>query len=140
MISETSVEVRYAETDQMGVVYHANYVTWLDIARGKFFSDAGFSIVECENAGVIFPVRNVDVTYLKPCKFGETITIKTKIKQYRDISTVYTHEIIGGDGVLRAKAQTSVVCVDSSTFKAVKLSKHAPSVHAGYLKISRGEQ
>ncbi len=139
MISEVNIDVRYAETDKMGVVYHANYVVWLDIARNKFFADAGFTTNECEEAGVIFPVRNVDVTYLSPCRFGETVTVFTKIKEYRDVLTTYSHEIRGADGSLRATAVTGVVCVRSDSFKPVKFSKYVKEAHEKYLMLSGGK-
>ena len=56
LISETNIEVRYAETDQMGVVYHANYLVWMEIGRTKLIEDLGFKYAEMEKDGILAPV------------------------------------------------------------------------------------
>ncbi|MCA9724830.1 MAG: hypothetical protein KC452_06005, partial [Kurthia sp.] len=62
-ISEKEIEIRYAETDQMGVVYHANYVIWLEMGRTQLIKDLGFSVTELEDAGYVSPVMNVNISY-----------------------------------------------------------------------------
>lgn len=134
MIATKKIEIRYSETDQMGIVYHAHYVVWCELGRSQFFSDMGFNMVELEHRGLLFPIRDVHLTYLKPCKYGEEVTIYTWVKEYNDIKTIYEHEIKVGDE-LRAKGTTTVVSVKKDGFKLVKLSKLAPEVHQRYIEL-----
>ena len=72
LISEKKIEVRYAETDQMGVVYHANYLVWMEIGRTNLIEDLGFKYAEMENDGILAPVIDVNISYKQPMKYGET--------------------------------------------------------------------
>ena len=69
----TEIEVRYAETDKMGVVYHANYLVWLEIARTKFLENLGFPYVEFEKLGYISPVVSCNLHYGLSCTYGDTV-------------------------------------------------------------------
>jgi acyl-CoA thioester hydrolase len=134
MISKKEIEVRYNETDQMGIVYHANYVIWCELGRTQFLADAGFAYYELEDRNLLFPIREVHLEYLKPCKFGENITVHTQVKEFNSIKTTYYHEIKCGDE-LRVKGTTTVVCVNKDTFRLTKIDKHAPDVYKAYQKI-----
>lgn len=135
MKSIKEIEVRYGETDQMGVVYHANYVVWLDLARTKFYSDLGFSIVDSEEAGVLYPVRDVNIKYLSPAKYGEKIFVETEIKEVSKIKFVYKHKVYNDLGEIKIKAETTVVCVDKDNFKLLKIDKALPEVYSKYLEL-----
>ena len=63
LVSKKEIEVRYAETDQMGVVYHANYLVWMEIGRTQFISDLGFSYAQMERDGVLSPVIDIQASY-----------------------------------------------------------------------------
>ncbi len=69
--SEIDVEVRYAETDQMGVVHHANYVIWFELARTSLCSLSGFHYAEIEALGYLLMVTGVEVRYHRPARYGE---------------------------------------------------------------------
>src|SRR5699024_6918057 len=76
-INETSIEVRYAETDQMGVVYNANYLIWFEIGLTKLIEQLEFQYEEMEKDNIISPVIDVKVQYKKPAIYGDTVTILT---------------------------------------------------------------
>lgn len=63
--SMTQIESRYSETDQMGVIYHGNYPTWFEVARTDYISKLGFSYKAMEDSGVISPVVDLDIKYIK---------------------------------------------------------------------------
>ncbi len=132
MISKKSIEIRYAETDQMGVVYHANYLVWFDLARTKFFQDAGFDHAQIEKDGIMFPVHNIDITYKSPCRYGETVSVFTSIEKFNDYTTIYKHVIKGSDDSVRAIGKSTMAHCDKSTFKLIKASKLLPNVYAKY--------
>ena len=74
------VTVRYAETDQMGVVYHANYLVWMEVARTELCKAAGFAYSEMEADGVLLAVSEAGCRYLRATKYGEEIDITATIK------------------------------------------------------------
>lgn len=79
--SETHIRVRYAETDQMGVVYHSNYFPYFEVARAESIRQMGFTYADMENMGVIMPVVDVHCRYLRPAKYDDMLTIKTTLKE-----------------------------------------------------------
>ena len=81
LTSETKVRVRYAETDQMGVVYHSNYFPYFEVARVESFRQLGVSYAEIEKMGVIMPVVDVHARYLRPALYDDLLTIKTSLKE-----------------------------------------------------------
>ena len=73
--SEIDVEVRYAETDQMGVVHHANYVVWFELARTRLCSLTGFHYAGIEEMGYFLMVTGVEVRYHRPARYGDTVQV-----------------------------------------------------------------
>ena len=80
-ISETQIRVRYAETDQMGVVYHSNYFPYFESARAESIRQLGFTYADMERLGVIMPVVDVHCRYLKPALYDDLLTIKTTLRE-----------------------------------------------------------
>lgn len=81
LTSETKIRVRYAETDQMGVVYHSNYFPYFEVARVESFRQLGMSYAEIEKMEVIMPVVDVHARYLRPALYDDLLTIKTSLKE-----------------------------------------------------------
>ena len=79
--SETQVRVRYAETDQMGVVYHSNYFLYFEVARAESIRQLGFTYADMEKMGIIMPVVDVHVKYLRPALYDDLLSIKTYLKE-----------------------------------------------------------
>lgn len=77
--AETQVRVRYAETDQMSYVYYGNYAMYFEVARVEALRSIGFSYSQMEREGVMMPVLESHFRYLKPGKYDELLTIKTKL-------------------------------------------------------------
>ena len=72
---ETEIEVRYAETDQMGVVHHANYVVWFELARTRLCAPSGFHYADIEKMGYLLMVTGVEVSYRRPARYGDTVEV-----------------------------------------------------------------
>jgi acyl-CoA thioester hydrolase len=130
--SETEIEVRYAETDQMGVVYHANYLIWFEIGRSKLVEQLGFRYMDIEEQGYISPVVDVTVSYKKPVHYGERVTITTWIESYNSIRTVYGYHIFNQHGELCVDGLSSHVVVNKKDFRPISLRKVFPDWHAAY--------
>lgn len=77
----TQVRVRYAETDQMGVVYHSNYFPYFESARAESIRELGFTYADMEKMGVIMPVVDVHCRYLRPALYDDLLSIKTTLKE-----------------------------------------------------------
>ncbi len=74
--AETRLQVRYAETDQMGVVYYANYLVWMEVARGELCKACGFDYCDMERDGVLMAVAEVNCRYKFPARYADEVTIK----------------------------------------------------------------
>ncbi|MDF2699439.1 MAG: fcbC [Haloplasmataceae bacterium] len=135
MLSNTEIVVRYNETDQMGVVYHANYLVWLEMGRTKFLADIGFNYADIEKHGLLFPVREINIEYLIPCRYGETVFVETSVKDFSSVKTVYQHTIKNTNNEIKAKAISTVVCVSKDTFKLTRIEKVLPDVYQAYKNL-----
>src|SRR5690606_24046635 len=93
-VSEKQIEIRYAETDQMGVVYHANYLVWMEIGRTKLISDLGYNYAGLEEQGYLAPVLDVSVQYKKAMRYGQVATVRTWIESHSKLRTTYGYEIL----------------------------------------------
>ncbi|WP_416150654.1 acyl-CoA thioesterase [Salipaludibacillus sp. HK11] len=137
LVATTDVAVRYAETDQMGVVYHANYLVWCEIGRTKLIDELGFSYADMEKTGALSPVTSVQLNYHFPAKYGETVTINTWIELYTGLRITYGYEIFNADGKLCVSGTSGHVCVDAKTFRPLKIKKHFPDWHEAYQKHAK---
>ncbi len=90
----TSLQVRYAETDQMGVVYHANYLVWFEIGRTDFCRKHGFAYREMEQKeGLYIMVAEVRCRYKSPARYDDQILIRTHLKEIRRRVLIFAYEL-----------------------------------------------
>ena len=85
-VVETALRVRYAETDAMGIVHHANYLVWFEAGRGDYFRHLGVSYEEVEERGYLLPLSEAYVRYAAPAHYGEMILVRTWIQETRSRS------------------------------------------------------
>lgn len=137
IISTREIEVRYAETDQMGVVYHANYLVWMELGRTQLIKDIGFNYAEMEKDGIISPVLDIQASYKKPLRYGDTATIKTWVEEYDGIRSVYKYEIFSGNGELALTGSSKHVCVKKDSFRPISLKRSFPDWHEAYLQAMK---
>lgn len=131
-IVRTPIEVRYQETDQMGVVYHANYLIWFEIGRTKFIEHLGFRYADMEKNGVVSPVIDAQISFKKPVRYGEKTFVETWIEKYDGIRTVYGYNIINKDGDSAVSGTTEHVIVRKDTFRPLSLRRAFPDWHKAY--------
>jgi acyl-CoA thioester hydrolase len=79
--STTNVRVRYAETDQMNVVYHGNYAQYFEVGRAEGIRSLGFTYKDMEAMGVVMPIVELHSKYLRPAHYDDLLTIKTMLKE-----------------------------------------------------------
>lgn len=135
-ISEKEIEIRYAETDQMGVVYHANYVIWLEMGRTQLIKDLGFSVTELEDSGYVSPVMNVNISYKAALRYGKPAKIRTWVKTQDRLRTVYGYEILHEDGTVAATATTEHIVVKKDSFRPISMMKIDSAWYERYLEIA----
>jgi acyl-CoA thioester hydrolase len=114
-ISETRVRVNYSETDQMGVVYHARYLVWLDVARCEHLRLAGMTYRELELSGLRLAVSEVAIRYRQPARYDDVVRIRCWVREVasRRVDFGYAVEH-ADDGRLLATASTSLLALDRS--------------------------
>jgi acyl-CoA thioester hydrolase len=113
-ISETLVRVNYSETDQMGVVYHARYLVWLDIARTEHLRRSGMSYRELEATGLRLAVSEVTVRYRQPARYDDPIRIRCWIRDAASRRVEFGYAIEHADeNRLLATASTSLIALDT---------------------------
>ncbi|MGE7604847.1 acyl-CoA thioesterase [Peribacillus sp. NPDC097675] len=134
LIAENEIEVRYAETDQMGVVYHANYFVWMELGRTKLINDLGFRYADMEAENILSPVMDIQASYKIPVRYGDKVLIKTWIEEYDGLRVVYGYEILNHDNKVAATGQSMHVCVKKENFKPVSIRRLFPAWHAAYEK------
>ncbi len=131
----SEIRVRYAETDQMGVVYHGNYFTWFEIGRTGFLRQLGYSYSELEKKGIMLPVVNVGCDYKESAKYDDEIQIKTTLKALKGVRITYHYQLYRkSDQRLLAEGTTTHAFVDSD-FKPTNLKKHYPELYEALTKI-----
>lgn len=136
-VSEKEIEVRYAETDQMGVVYHANYLIYMEVGRTHFVKAAGFSYPQLEADGFISPVMDISIQYKASLKYGQKAVVRTWVEEHTKLRTTYGYEIVHEDGTIAATAKSVNIIVKRENFRPVPLSKVNPAWDATYHKVAR---
>ena len=118
---KVKLHLRYADTDQMGVIYHPNYLTFYELGRTGLMKEVGYDYLKFEKQGIIYPVRDVQSTYLKSMRLGETCYVYTKLLKVSRVKLTFYHEIRNEDGELKSTGQTSIVSVDAKTFLPIRM-------------------
>lgn len=120
----TYVKVRYAETDQMGVVYHGNYAQYLEIARIDWLSALGISYKKMEEEGVMLPVYELNLKFKKSARFDDELKIETYLKAKPGVRIEFRYEIFNQDGELLTEAETALIFMDMGRMKPIKCPSH----------------
>ncbi len=112
---DVEFRVRYAETDQMGVVYHANYLIWCEVGRTDFIRARGMSYADMERAGVGLAVSDVTARFHAAARYDELIRVRTTLADIRSRSITFDYLISSVErGVRLVTARTTLVCIDPS--------------------------
>ncbi|WP_055446535.1 acyl-CoA thioesterase [Lacinutrix mariniflava] len=118
------IRVRYAETDQMGVVHHGNYALYLEIARIEWLRKLGISYKKMEESGVGLPVVSLSVKYKKPIRYDDVITVKTMLTKAPSIRLEFDTEILNDFGEILSTANVVLVFLDLKTNKPSRPPKY----------------
>jgi acyl-CoA thioester hydrolase len=118
--SITELRVRYAETDQMGVVYHTNYLIWCEIARTDLIRAHGASYRELEERGIRLAVSEASVRYIAAARYDDRIRVETRLTHVTSRTLVFDYTIVNADSSQRlAVATTTLISLDRSNHVSV---------------------
>jgi acyl-CoA thioester hydrolase len=113
--NETRLRVRYAETDQMGVVYHSNHFIWFEVGRVELLRQMGFSYRDMESKDNLFiAVAEATCRYRAPVRYDEEVLVRTRLKNARDSVVHFGYELVrASDGALLAEGETTHIVTDA---------------------------
>jgi len=117
MASASTIRVRYAETDQMGVAYHANYLIWCEVGRTDYIRALGVTYAEMERQGVRLAVADAELRFHSSARYDDVVTIETRLDGVRSRMVTFRYQLsrpaAGGGTERLATAMTSLVALDN---------------------------
>jgi acyl-CoA thioester hydrolase len=130
--NETRLRVRYAETDQMGVVYHSNHLIWFEVGRVELMRQMGFSYRDLErDDGRFIAVAEVKCRYRAPAYYDQEVVVRTELKSVRESVVVFGYELVrADDGALLAEGETTHIVTDSNMKIAALPEKYLTAFRA----------
>ncbi len=108
---DISIRVRYAETDRMGLLHHANYLVYFEMARTELLRQRGISYREVEDAGHYLVIVDVGCKFKRPAYYDDLLTVRTVVERVTHVKITHRYEV-WRDGVLLAEGHTTLACVD----------------------------
>lgn len=128
---KVTAKVRYSETDQMGVVYYANYLVWFELGRSSVLDQLGYPYDKLEEHGFILPAVHAEVFYRASAHYNEEIEIASWVSELRSVSVSFAHRIVRiGDRRLLAEGSTKHAVL-SQDRKIIRLPEYLVKALAG---------
>ncbi|MDF2447900.1 MAG: thioesterase [Bacteroidota bacterium] len=115
--TETTLRVRYGETDQMGFVYYGVYAQYYEVGRVEAMRTLGFSYREMEESGVLMPVINLTIDYKKPARYDDEVRIVTTVKEMPGVRITFHYECFNQENQLLNRGSVTLVFIDKSKNK-----------------------
>jgi acyl-CoA thioester hydrolase len=109
-----TVRVRYGETDQMGVVYHPNYLLYFETGRTELLRAAGVAYSELEKSGVFLVVTEASCTYRSAARYDEELKVVTRVDHVGKATVGFSYRVLGPSGALLAEGRTVLASVDAA--------------------------
>lgn len=129
--NDARVRVRYAETDQMGVVYHANYLVWFEVGRVELLRSLGFDYKQIEADGFGIAVAEATARYKMPARYDDELLIRTRVRAMSGVIIKFGYEVLrAADGAVLAEGETTHVVVDREMKKSRLPEKYATAMQA----------
>ena len=108
---EISIRVRYAETDRMGLLHHANYFVYFEMGRTEALRARGFSYREIEDSGHFLVIVDIGCKFKRPAYYDDLLTLRTIVERVTHVKIVHRYEVLR-DGLLLAEGHSTLACVD----------------------------
>ncbi|MFT3934254.1 MAG: thioesterase family protein [Chitinophagaceae bacterium] len=122
--SSTQIRVRYAETDQMDVVYHGNYAQYFEVARAEAIRKLGFTYKDMEALGTYMPIIELQCKYLRPAHYDDLLTVKVILKELPAGHRIaFDHEVYNEAGALLTVGKVVLYFISSATKQKTNMPK-----------------
>lgn len=118
------IRVRYAETDQMGVVHHGNYAEYLEISRIEWLDQFEVSYKAMEDEGIILPVHELSFKFSKSAKFGDTLMVETILRELPGVKITFDYKIYNQEKELLTTASSTLVFMNTKTKRPMKCPEY----------------
>ena len=122
--NETKIQIRYGETDQMGIVYHGNYAQYLEIGRIEWLRSFGVSYKKMEEQGIMLPVISLSLNYKKSARYDDVICVKTQLVKAPTATIEFDFEISNEDGEIITFAKAVLAFINMKTMKPTRCPKY----------------
>lgn len=122
--NETSIRVRYGETDQMGVVYHGNYAVYFEVGRTEWLREFGLSYSGMEADGIMLPVVSLTINYKNSARYDEVLKVKTTLKKMPTASIEFEYELRNESDVLLATGNTILAFINMERNRPTRCPKY----------------
>ena len=123
-LNKTEIQVRYGETDQMGIVYHGNYAQYLEIGRIEWLRNLGISYKQMEKDGIMLPVVELHLNYKKSACYDDVIQVTTQLKKIPTAKIEFEYKIENESGEILTTAETTLVFIDMKTNKPMRCPQY----------------
>lgn len=134
--SSTKIRVRYAETDQMGVVHHSNYYVYFEAAREDFIAGADIRYKDMEDYGIMMPLVETQCRYIEGAKYDDVLIVETTLEKLSPIKVILQYKVIReNDNKLIARGKTIQAFVDKATFKIINLKENNLKLYEGLARL-----
>ena len=134
--SDTKIKVRYAETDQMAIVHHANYYVYFETAREDFILGTGMKYRDMEDIGIMMPLAETQCKYREGAKYADLLIVETSMLNLSPVKVELEYNVIRQtDRKLLATGRTVQTFVDKSSFKIINLKKLFPDIWNKFEKL-----
>jgi acyl-CoA thioester hydrolase len=131
--SNTQIRVRYAETDQMNVVYHGNYAQYFEVGRAEAIRSLGFTYKDLEAMGIIMPIVELTCKFLRPAHYDDLLTIKTMLKELPTNHRIEFHqEVYNQEEKLLTVGKVVLYFIDAATREKTLMPKEWYDAVAAY--------
>jgi acyl-CoA thioester hydrolase len=121
------IRVRYQETDQMGIVYHTNYVNWMEWGRTEFIREAGMPYRFIENKGLRLPLLSLDVNFKVAAEYDDVLVIHTRVSEISPLRLAFEYEIKRGEEII-VTGSTKHVWLNAD-LKPTRVDKQHPALY-----------
>jgi len=111
-VVEIGVRVRYAETDQMGIVYHSHYAVWFEIGRTEFCRAAGMPYRELEASGLLIPVIGLQCKYRRPARYDDDLCVRTSLPELSARGLTFAYDVVDAQDHTMADGSTRHIFAD----------------------------
>ena len=131
--TELNLEVRYYETDQMGIVHHSNYIRYFECGRIAMLDEVGLPMHKIEEMGLMMPIISVECRYKYPAKLGDRLKIVTRFDELPRARFTVFSEVYNQDGQLLVEGSVSMGFIDSATRRPIRCPQFLSDLFAQYL-------